>query len=96
MTAVTRGSESAQWIKAWAHVRTPNGASGSSSAGDGTPPTSDPPPSGRITRTPRPNSWASGRISRSTSRSRGLYGICTIPMRPARISLARSPNALDE
>ena len=47
---------------------------------------SAPSANGRMTTTPRPRSAASGRIRSSTSRSCGLYGICTAAMRPVRIT----------
>ena len=70
----TRSSDSTHFSSACAHVSTPNARSGASSAAAGARRTSAPSPSGRITITATPSSAASGRSSRSTSRSCGLYG----------------------
>ena len=67
-----RGSLRIHLIRACAHVRTPNGASGSSADAGGERLVKAPSANGRITTTPRPRSAASGRMSRSTSRSSGL------------------------
>ena len=68
----TRGSLRPHLIRACAQVVTPKGRSGASSAGLGGRRMSWPSPSGRISRTPRPRSAASGKIVRSTSRCAGL------------------------
>ena len=72
---------------------TPNGRSGSSSTWPGGRRVRSPSPNGRISRTPRPRSPASGKMTRSTSRWAGLYGTCTASIRPLLISSARSPKA---
>ena len=41
-----------------------------------------------------PSSWASGKMRRSTSRSRGLYGTWIAATRPVRMTSSSSPNAL--
>ena len=51
------------------------------------------PPSGRIATTPSPRSAASGRISRSASRWRGLYGTWIAWIRPVCMTRASSSKA---
>ena len=74
ITTSTRGSESAHFSSACAHVRPPNGSSGASSSADGGWRISEPSPSGRITITATPSSSASGSSRSSHSRSRGFSG----------------------
>src|SRR5205814_848714 len=89
----TRSSESTHFRSACAQVRMPNSRSGASSSSLGARRTSAPSPSGRMTITAIPSSAASGRSSRSTSRSSGLYGSWITSKRPVRSARASSGNA---
>src|SRR3569833_1116474 len=92
MTRSTRSSESTHLSSACGHDSTP---SSRSAAGSTSRRTSSPSANGRITITATPSSAASCCRSRSTSRSCGLYGSCTVSNRPVRSARASSPNALD-
>jgi acetyltransferase len=67
-----RESLSTHFSSACAQVRTPNGCNGSSAPSPIEERSNAPSPNGRMTITPRPRSSASGRMRRSTARSRGL------------------------
>jgi ribosomal protein S18 acetylase RimI-like enzyme len=67
-----RESLSTHLSSACGQVRTPNGCNGSSAPFPTEERSNAPSPKGRMTITPSPRSRASGRIRRSTARSRGL------------------------